>query len=123
MLRAIQFQYLETQGLAEDFGGDKPVVVCSLGDASITEGEVAEAFEDSVDALEDLIKVMGKAAKQAERLASALERAAAAKVGQLGKPEAYYFPPQANNHGGDFPYTFFGFNPGTTKVMSSRSGL
>lgn len=36
-------------------------------------------------------------------------------VGQLGKPEAYYFPPQLNNHGGDFPYTFFGIAPGTTK--------
>jgi hypothetical protein len=36
-------------------------------------------------------------------------------TGQLGKPEAYYFPPQVNNHGGDFPYTFFGFIPGTTK--------
>lgn len=36
-------------------------------------------------------------------------------TGQEGKPEAYYFPPQVNNHGGDFPYTFFGFNPGTTK--------
>jgi hypothetical protein len=34
---------------------------------------------------------------------------------QEGKPEAYYFPPQLNNHGGDFPYTFFGFIPGTTK--------
>jgi len=39
----------------------------------------------------------------------------AALTGQLGKPEAYYFPPQANNYGGDFPYTFFGLNPGTTK--------
>jgi hypothetical protein len=39
----------------------------------------------------------------------------AAQTGQKGKPEAYYFPPQANNHGGDFPYTFFGFAPGTTK--------
>ncbi|MFN4144785.1 MAG: class I mannose-6-phosphate isomerase [Runella sp.] len=39
----------------------------------------------------------------------------AAKIGQLGKPEAYYFPPQMNNHGGDFPYTFFGIAPGTTK--------
>ncbi len=36
-------------------------------------------------------------------------------TGQAGKPEAYYFPPQVNNHGGDFPYTFFGLNPGTTK--------
>lgn len=39
----------------------------------------------------------------------------AAMVGQHGKPEAYYFPPQLNNHGGDFPYTFFGLAPGTTK--------
>ncbi len=36
-------------------------------------------------------------------------------VGQLGKPEAYYFPPQLNNHGGDFPYTFMGIAPGTSK--------
>jgi hypothetical protein len=39
----------------------------------------------------------------------------AARIGQLGKPEAYYFPPQLNNHGGDFPYTFFGIAPGTTR--------
>ncbi len=39
----------------------------------------------------------------------------AKKVGMMGKPEAYFFPPQLNNHGGDFPYTFFGLNPGTTK--------
>ena len=39
----------------------------------------------------------------------------AAKIGQKGKPEAYYYPPQLNNHGGDFPYTFFGIAPGTTK--------
>ncbi len=36
-------------------------------------------------------------------------------IGQLGKPEAYYFPPQLNNHGGDFPYTFMGIAPGTTR--------
>jgi hypothetical protein len=39
----------------------------------------------------------------------------AAAVGQLGKPEAYFFPPQVNNHGGDFPYTFFGFQPHISK--------
>jgi hypothetical protein len=39
----------------------------------------------------------------------------AQKVGQMGKPEAYFFPPQVNNHGGRFPYTFFGFEPGTTR--------
>jgi len=36
-------------------------------------------------------------------------------VGQEGKPESYYFPPQHNNVGNNFPYTFFGLNPGTTK--------
>jgi hypothetical protein len=39
----------------------------------------------------------------------------AALIGQKGKPESYYFPPQLNNHGGDFPYTFFGIAPGVTK--------
>src|ERR1700712_6139092 len=39
----------------------------------------------------------------------------AALIGQMGKPEAYYFPPQLNNHGGDFPYTFMGIAPGTTR--------
>jgi len=41
----------------------------------------------------------------------------AARVGQLGKPEAYFFPTQLNNHGGDFPYTFFGFEPGATRAQ------
>jgi len=39
----------------------------------------------------------------------------AAKVGRLGKPEAYYFPPQLNFTEGNFPYTFFGLEPGTTR--------
>jgi len=39
----------------------------------------------------------------------------ALRVNAAGKPEAYYFPPQANNHGGDFPFTFFGLAPGVTK--------
>jgi hypothetical protein len=39
----------------------------------------------------------------------------AARVGQRQKPEAYYFPLQQNNHGGRYPYTFFGFEPGTTR--------
>jgi len=41
----------------------------------------------------------------------------AALIGQFGKPEAYYFPPQLNNHGGDFPYTFMGIAPGTTRAQ------
>ncbi len=38
--------YLEGQGLLK--GGEKPVVLCSLGDGSVTEGEVAEAFQMAV---------------------------------------------------------------------------
>ena len=36
-------------------------------------------------------------------------------VGQEGKPEAYYFPVQYNTVVNNFPYTFMGFEPGTTK--------
>ncbi len=36
-------------------------------------------------------------------------------VGLNGKPESYYFPVQNNNYGADFPYTFLGLRPGTTK--------
>jgi hypothetical protein len=39
----------------------------------------------------------------------------AAKVGQQGKPESYYFPPQLNAIGNNFPHTYFGLEPGTTK--------
>src|SRR6516165_8708169 len=39
----------------------------------------------------------------------------AALVGQQGKPESYYFPPQLNATGNNFPYTFFGLEPGTAK--------
>ncbi|MEQ9593556.1 MAG: thiamine pyrophosphate-dependent enzyme [Cyclobacteriaceae bacterium] len=38
--------YLESQKLLK--GKDKPVVLCSLGDGSVTEGEVAEAFQMAV---------------------------------------------------------------------------
>lgn len=41
----------------------------------------------------------------------------AAAVHQFEKPEAYYFPPQVNNHPGHFPFTFFGIEPGTTKAQ------
>lgn len=38
-------------------------------------------------------------------------------VGQQSKPESYYFPRQLNNYGADFPYTFFGLEPGTTEAQ------
>ncbi len=44
----------------------------------------------------------------------------AALVGQEGKPESYYFPPQHNNVGNHFPYTFMGLEPGTTKADVRR---
>ena len=45
---AMGIQYLEKQNLMPDYGTDKPIAVCSLGDACITEGEVAEAFQMAV---------------------------------------------------------------------------
>lgn len=39
----------------------------------------------------------------------------AERVGASGKPEMYFFPSQLNNHGGEFPFTFFGLNPETQK--------
>src|SRR5437660_10777833 len=47
-------------------------------------------------------------------------QAQAAKVGQEGKPESYYFPPQLNALGNNFPYTFFGLEPGTTRADVRR---
>jgi len=44
----------------------------------------------------------------------------AALVGRKGKPESYYFPPQLNAIGDNFPYTFFGLEPGTTRAQVMR---
>jgi len=41
---AMGIQYKEKISLDQNEDSQKPIVVCSLGDASITEGEVAEAF-------------------------------------------------------------------------------
>lgn len=41
--------------------------------------------------------------------------AQAAKLGLEGKPESYYFPPQVNAIGNNFPHTYFGLEPGTSK--------
>src|SRR5690554_5795308 len=42
---AMGMQYKELQGLDDKTLKDLPLVVCSLGDASVTEGEVSEAFQ------------------------------------------------------------------------------
>ncbi len=44
----------------------------------------------------------------------------ASQVGQKGKPEAYYFPPQYNQIENNFPHTFMGLEPGTTKADVRR---
>lgn len=41
---AMGIQYREQQGIP-NWAGENPIVLCSFGDASITEGEVAEAFQ------------------------------------------------------------------------------
>lgn len=52
---ALGFWYKESEGIPHDISvmdnslaNKKPIVVCSLGDASVTEGEVAEAFQIAV---------------------------------------------------------------------------
>ncbi|MDX1651719.1 MAG: thiamine pyrophosphate-dependent enzyme [Brumimicrobium sp.] len=42
---AMGIQYTEKEGIAQDFGGENPVVVCSIGDAACTEGEFSEALQ------------------------------------------------------------------------------
>jgi 2-oxoisovalerate dehydrogenase E1 component len=46
---ALGFAYMESLGIneaiAQQVRDDQPIVVCSLGDASVTEGEIAEAFQ------------------------------------------------------------------------------
>lgn len=45
---ALGIQYKEKRGIDQEEGEEKPIVLCSLGDASITEGEVSEAFQMAV---------------------------------------------------------------------------
>lgn len=45
---AMGIQYLEKRNLAPDYPDGKPIMACSLGDGSVTEGEVAEAFQMAV---------------------------------------------------------------------------
>ena len=62
--------------------------------------KVFSKFFDNMDALPHHIHLREEHAKN---------------VGMEGKPEAYYFPPQVNFSENNFPYTFFGLEPGTTK--------
>ena len=42
-------------------------------------------------------------------------------VGCDGKPEMYFFPAQLNNHGGEYPFTFFGFKPHVKKDQVKKA--
>lgn len=44
---AMGVQYREARGLGHDREGEAPVVICSIGDAAMTEGEVSEALHMS----------------------------------------------------------------------------
>ena len=46
-----------------------------------------------------------------------LDFESASRVGRLGKPEAYFYPHQLNNHPGTLPITYFGFDPDVTRSM------
>jgi len=45
----------------------------------------------------------------------------AARTGQRGKPEAYYFPPQVNNHGGTFRLPFSVSSPAPPRTRCARA--
>jgi hypothetical protein len=77
--------------------------VAILGDKVMNKWKglkVFAKFFDNMDALPHHIHLREEHAKN---------------VGMEGKPEAYYFPPQVNFSENNFPYTFFGLEPGTTK--------
>jgi 2-oxoisovalerate dehydrogenase E1 component len=42
---AMGMQYKEKVGISEDYNGENPVTVCSIGDAACTEGEFSEALQ------------------------------------------------------------------------------
>lgn len=46
-----------------------------------------------------------------------LDNESAQRVNRIGKPEAYYFPHQFNSYLGEFPVTYFGFDPDVTPEM------
>lgn len=45
-----------------------------------------------------------------------LDEKSARRLGVNGKPEAYFFPVQYNNHPGALPITYFGFSPEVTRA-------
>ncbi len=101
------------EGLSYVVSGDEKMLLKDLIESSGTEvlGEkvmskwgglkIFAKFFDNMEALPHHVHIGEKHAKL---------------IGMDGKPESYYFPPQVNFTGNEFPYTFFGLEPGTTKV-------
>jgi 2-oxoisovalerate dehydrogenase E1 component len=91
-------KYKEQQGLADENLKEKPLVVCSLGDASVTEGEVAEAFQMAVLHQYPILYLVqdnnwGISATGAEmRNMNAIEFAKGFKGQQLHRPRAQQGP-------------------------------
>jgi len=100
------------EGLSYVISGDKRMLLADLIGSSGTDilGEkvmskwgglkIFAKFFDNMEALPHHVHIGEKHAKL---------------IGMDGKPESYYFPPQVNFTGNEFPYTFFGLEPGTTK--------
>lgn len=76
-----------------------------------------ELLSDAIEHLGEPWDVLCKLFDNAVPIAHHMHQsdAQAALVGRLGKPEAYYFPPQYNRIEHAFPYTFFGLDPSTTR--------
>ena len=75
---------------------------------------VGEAIWKQVRAVARLLEVLRQHGADPPPHAPVV-RATPSSIGQEGKPESYYFPPQYNNCDNNFPYTFMGLEPGTTK--------
>ncbi len=67
--------------------------------------KVFSKFFDNMDALPHHVHLGSEHAK---------------KIGMEGKPESYYFPPQVNYCENNFPYTFFGLEPGTSREQVKK---
>ena len=76
----------------------------------------ATADRDEIGEMARALEVFRDGEIERRSYAERQSKAQAALVGQQGKPESYYFPPQLNAVGNNFPYTFFGLEPGTTKT-------
>lgn len=100
------------EGLSYVIAGDEKMLL-----KDIIEASGSEILGDKVMSKWGGLKVFSKFFDNKEALPHHIHvgKKHASLIGLEGKPESYYFPPQVNFTGNDFPYTFFGLEPGTTK--------